>query len=256
MDVIVMAGGRIEPEDPLYAMTGMANKTLIPIAGKPMFQYVVDALAGSPKVEKLVLVGLTPEECPDLGVPVAYVSSQAGIFDNVVAGIKKLRQIKPDAELAIMSTADIPLLTTEMVDWFIETCTETDHDIYYTAVERSVMERRFAQSGRTFIPLSDGAYCGGDIFMARTDLIHSNQALIDKLMEARKSFLKQVRLLGLGLLIQFALRRLTVANAERQVSKTLNVRGRAIITPYAEMGMDVDKPHQLEIVRAELERKD
>ena len=255
MDVIVMAGGRIEPEDPLYAMTGMTNKTLIPIAGKPMLQYVVDALAGSPKVEKFVLVGLTPEECPDLGVPVTYVSSQAGIFDNVVAGIKKLRQIKPDAELAIMSTADIPLLTTEMVDWFIETCTETDHDIYYTAVERSVMERRFAQSGRTFIPLSDGAYCGGDIFMARTDLIHSNQALIDKLMEARKSFLKQVRLLGLGFLIRFALRRLTVADAERRVSKTLNVRGRAIITPYAEMGMDVDKPHQLEIVRAELERR-
>lgn len=255
MDVIVMAGGRMGPEDPLYAMTGMTNKTLIPIAGKPMIQYVVDALAGSPKVEKFVLVGLTPEECPDLGVPVAYVSSQAGIFDNVMAGIKKLRQIKPDAELAIMSTADIPLLTTEMVDWFVETCTATDHDVYYTAVERSVMERRFVQSGRTFIPLRDGAYCGGDIFMARTDLIHSNQALIDKLMEARKSFLKQVRLLGLGFLIRFALRRLTVADAERRVSKTLNVRGRAIITPYAEMGMDVDKPHQLEIVRAELERR-
>jgi hypothetical protein len=118
-----------------------------------------------------------------------------------------------------------------------------------------VMERRFAQSGRTFIPLRDGAYCGGDIFMARTDLIHSNQALMDKLMETRKSFWKQVRLLGLGFLIQFALRRLTVAEVERRVSKTLNVRGRAIITPYAEMGMDVDKPHQLEIVSAELERR-
>lgn len=253
MDVIVMAGGRLGPDDPLYAITGMTNKVLLPIAGKPMIQYVVDALAGSPEVEHFVIVGLTAKECSDLGVPATYLPAQHSLFDNTVAGIKKLWEIKPIARLAILSTADIPLLTTEMVNWFIQTCTETDHDVYYTAVERSVMERRFPEARRTFVPLRGGAYCGGDIFMARTDLVYSNQALIDKLMEARKSFWKQVRLLGLKVLVQFALRRLTVADAERHASKALNVRGRAIITPYAEMGMDVDKPHQLEIVRAELE---
>ena len=72
-------------------------------------------------------------------------------------------------------------------------------------------------------------------------------------MAARKSFWRQVRLIGLGFLVQFALRRLTVTDAERRVSEALNVRGRAVITPYAEMGMDVDKPRQLEIARAELE---
>jgi len=91
--------------------------------------------------------------------------------------------------------------------------------------------------------------------MARTDVIHCNQALVDQLMEARKSFWKQVRLVGLGFLIRFALRRLAVADAERHLSKVLHVRGRAIPTPFAEMGMDVDKPHQLEIVRAELAGK-
>ena len=253
MDVIVMAGGRMSPQDPLYAVTGLTNKALLPIAGRPMIQYVVDALAGATEVQQFVIVGLSPEKSPDLGVPAVYMPSRGGLFDNVVAGFEKLREIKPDTRLAILSTADIPLLTTEMVNWYITTCSETDHDIYYTIVERSVMEGRFPQAGRTFVPLRGGAYCGGDIFMARTDLAQSNQALFDRLMAARKSFWKQVRLVGLGFLIRFVLRRLTVADAERRVSKTLNVRGRAVITPFAEMGMDVDKPHQLAIVRAELD---
>jgi len=255
MDAIIAAGGSMGPEDPLRVMTGVTNKALLPIAGKPMIQHVVNALAGSSEVEQFVIVGLSPEESPDWGVPVAYAPAQDSLLHNVIAGFEKLQEVKPGARLAILSTADIPLLTTEMVSWFIRTCTETDHDLYYTIVERSVMERCFPQAGRTFVPLRDGAYCGGDICMARTDLLYSNHALAHQLMEARKSFWKQVRLVGLRFLLRFALRQLAVADAERHVSKVFSVHGRAVITPFAEMGMDVDKPHQLEIVRAEMEGK-
>jgi molybdopterin-guanine dinucleotide biosynthesis protein A len=254
MDAIIMAGGRAAPEDPLYAATGVTNKALLPIDGKPMIRYVAEALAGSSQVARFVVVGLSAQECPELGLPTTFAPAQSNLLDNVVSGFKTLRRVNPEARLTILSTADIPLLSAEMVDWLIRTCTQTDHDAYYTVVERSVMEGRFPGAGRTYVPLRGGAYCGADIFMARTDLIHANQALFDKLLAARKSFWKQVQLLGPGLLLRFAARRLTLADAERLVSRNLNVRGRAIPSPYAEMGMDVDKPHQLELVRAELAR--
>ena len=44
-------------------------------------------------------------------------------------------------------------------------------------------------------------------------------------------------------------------NAERKRNQAveqchvLGIRGKAIISPYAELGMDVDKPHQLALVR-------
>ena len=38
------------------------------------------------------------------------------------------------------------------------------------------------------------------------------------------------------------------------ISKRLKVAGRAVVCPYAEVGMDVDKPHQLEIMRADLKK--
>jgi len=253
VDVVILAGGKMTPEDPLCALTGVSCKALLPIAGKPMIQYVVEAIAGSPQVERFIVVGLSPESSPNLGMPVIYTPARESLLDNVLVGLEKLQEINSNGRLAILSSADIPLLTTEMINWFIKTCTETDHDVYYTVVERQVMERRFPQAGRTFVPLRGGAYCGGDIFMMRTDLICADRGLIDRLMEARKNFWKQVQLLGLGILLRFVLRRLTVFDAEQRLSKRFNLRGRVITTPFAEMGMDVDKPHQFEIVRAELE---
>jgi hypothetical protein len=50
------------------------------------------------------------------------------------------------------------------------------------------------------------------------------------------------------------LRRLTIEAGVERASNSLGIRGRAILCPYAEIGMDVDKPHQLEILRADLER--
>jgi len=51
------------------------------------------------------------------------------------------------------------------------------------------------------------------------------------------------------------LRMITLEGAVKKVTKRLNLRGRAILTPYAEIGMDVDKPHQLEIMRADLAQR-
>jgi len=50
-------------------------------------------------------------------------------------------------------------------------------------------------------------------------------------------------------------RRLTINDAVRRVARRLDITGRAVVCPYAEVGMDVDKPHQLEMLSAYLERR-
>ena len=44
MDAIVTAGGIPQPEDPLYTFSNGNAKALIDVAGKPMVQWVLDAL--------------------------------------------------------------------------------------------------------------------------------------------------------------------------------------------------------------------
>jgi hypothetical protein len=52
-----------------------------------------------------------------------------------------------------------------------------------------------------------------------------------------------------------ALGRLSIPWGQRRISQRLGVNGRILISPYAEAGMDVDKPHQYDLVKRELESK-
>ena len=253
VDVVVTAGSTPGEPDPLAEAVGVERKALIEIAGKPMIRWVVDALRGSSRVGRIFVVGLSAEDGVDFGTPVEYVPARGRMLDNIQAGIEAVLEAEPDTKWMALASSDIPLLTTEIVDYFLDTCGEMDGDVFYSIVERQVMEAHFPGSGRTFVPMRDGAFCGGDLFLFNTNALSSDRELWDRLSDARKNFWRQVRMIGFIPLVKFALRRLTVADAERAASRALRCRGRAFISPYAELAMDVDKPHQLDMARTALE---
>ncbi len=253
VDAVILAGGVLDEADPLSEYAQVSKKPLIKIAGKEMVRYVAEAAAGSSRIGRTFVVGLSPENGVEFAVPVEYVDATGCMLDSIVAGIERVMEVDPGVERVVIISADIPLLTTEMVDYFIDTCLETDHDVYYTVVEKSTIEARFPGSRRSFVSLHGGSFAGGDINMTKVSAIQANLPLARQAMESRKNIWQQIRLLGFKTLIKFAFRRLSIADAERVASKALGCRGRAIITLYPEMGMDVDKPHQLDIVRAILE---
>ena len=80
-------------------------------------------------------------------------------------------------------------------------------------------------------------------------------AFWERMFEARKNPLRQAALLGPDLLFLLLTRRTTIDGAVKRVSKRLGLKGRAVISPYAEIAMDVDKPHQLELVIADLSKR-
>jgi hypothetical protein len=72
-------------------------------------------------------------------------------------------------------------------------------------------------------------------------------------MAARKNPIRQASLIGLDTVLLLLLKQLTIQEAVRRIGKRLEIRGRALDCPYAEIGMDVDKPFQLEIMQRNLE---
>jgi len=62
-------------------------------------------------------------------------------------------------------------------------------------------------------------------------------------------------MLGPVIFLRYLTRRLSIAEAERRAAKIFGVRVRVIPSSHAEVGMDVDKPFQLDIVRADLEAR-
>ena len=251
MDAFVTAGGIPGPEDPLYPATRGKPKAMLDIAGRPMVQWVLDALSGAARIERVVVVGLGPEAGIHCEKPVAYLPDQGHMLDNIQAGVNEILRLNPAARLVMAVTCDIPAVTSAMIDWTAETCLQTDHDLYYLVVERSLMESRFPGSNRSYVRLKDAEVCGGDMNVIRAGLV-ADRGLWERMVASRKNALKQASFLGWDVLILLLLGRLSLERAERMVSRRIGLRGRVIRSPYAEVAMDIDKPHQLEILRKDL----
>ncbi len=253
MDAIVTAGGIPLPEEPLYPATQGHPKALVDIAGKPMIQWVLDALSQSTVIENVILVGLSEKSDVKCEKPICFIPNQGKMLDNLRAGAKKVLEINKKARHVLLVSSDIPAITSEMVDWAVNTAMETDDDVYYNIITREVMEKRFPGSNRTYTRLKDMDVCGGDMNVGRLELLTSGETdLWEKITNARKSPLKQAGLIGFDTLVLLLFRQLTLEKAAANIMKRLKITGRAIVCPYAEIGMDIDKPHQLEILRADL----
>jgi molybdopterin-guanine dinucleotide biosynthesis protein A len=255
MDAIVIAGGVPEPGEPLYEFTQGQPKALLDIAGKPMVQWILDALGGAETIDQVVLISLSEKDGLECSKCITYVPDQGGMLHNVRAGMKKVLELNPQARQVLAVSSDIPAINSEMVDWMVNKNLETDLDLYYTVIPRHVMEQRFPTSNRSYTRLKDAEVCGGDMNMIRANTVNANEELWDRIVAARKSVFKQAALLGYGNLFLLLSRQLTMDGAVKRVTKRMDITGQAVISPYAELGMDVDKPHQLEILRADLMSK-
>lgn len=255
MDAIVIAGGIPESGEPLYEFTQGQPKALLDIAGKPMVQWVLDALGGTKTIDRIVLIGLSKDDELACQKPITYVPNQGGMLQNVRAGIEKVLELNPQANHVLGVSSDIPAIEAEMVDWMVNENLDTDLDLYYTLIPRQVMEDRFPNSNRSYTRLKDAEVCGGDMNMIRASTVKTNDELWNRILAARKSVFKQAALLGYSNLFLLLSRQVTIEGAVERVTKRMDITGKAVVSPYAELGMDVDKPHQLEILRKDLMRK-
>ncbi len=255
MDAIVTAGGIPQPDDPLYPYSNGNSKALIDVAGKPMIQWIFDALGNSKKVDKVIVVGLSPKNELTCKKPLYYISNQGRMLANIVAGVNKSIELNKKSQYVLLVSSDIPALKGEMVDWLVNTCMKTRDDLYYGVCPREVMERRFPASNRTYTKLKDTEVCGSDI-----NVIHVNQATQhldtwEQLIGNRKSPFRQAAVIGLGTAFKYLTRQFTLEGLVKRVSERIGIKGRAVVWSRAEPCMDVDKPHQLELLREDLARQ-
>jgi len=254
MDAVVIAGGTPLDGEPLFPYTLGKPKALLNIAGKPMVQWVLDALSGSKQVERVVMIGLDENAALTCSKPISFFPSQGGMLENIVTGIKKVADEDPAKGHVLLVSSDIPGITAEIVDWVINNTNTTDHELYYHLIPKAVMEKRYPGSKRTYTKLKDAVVCGGDMNVVAVRAIYGNLDIWEKLIASRKNPLKQAAILGFYTLLLIALRAITVDKAVNKITGRLHMTGRAVFSPYAEIGMDVDKPHQLELMREDLNK--
>lgn len=252
---VLTAGGVPSVDDPLYSLAQGAPKAMLELAGKPMTQWVLDALTETPEIRHVLVVGLTPEHGLHSSKITAYLPDAGSLYGNVWAAADWLTQHAPHEEKILGCCADLPLLRSEMFQWLIEEGQAQAAEFAYTVVPRATMEARFPGAGRSYVPFAGEPVAGGDVHLIDPGVFDRHRELWTTLIQGRKNVVGLLRRLGPGLFIRLLLRRLTLDQLTAHVHARLGLHVRALPTPYAEMGMDVDKPAQAEICRRELAQR-
>jgi hypothetical protein len=159
-----------------------------------------------------------------------------------------LDNISP-TEKVIIATADIPMLTPEAVHDFLENCAQYDADFYYPIVAKEENEKAYPGICRTYVKLKEGTYTGGNIFLVNPNVIRNCMEVAKHIVAHRKNPFRLSRILGLKFVFQFIWGTLTLPDVARRVSELLKLRGAVIVSTYPEVGIDVDKPSDLDLVR-------
>ena len=171
------------------------------------------------------------------------------MVDNIRYGVTQTYIDHPQRSKALIASADIPAIKPHMVEWLANQVAEDPSRVlYYNVISQQVMEASFPNSSRTYIPFKDVSVCGGDLNVVDKNIFASERPVWQKLTDARKRPLKQAGLIGFTTCCWLP-RLITLEGAVKRVVKRLDLDARALLNPYAEIGMDADKPHQLAILR-------
>lgn len=261
VDALVLAGAKNEGK--LARISRSPYEALIELNGRPMVLYVLDALARCPDVLRVVVVGpvdalkdaiqewrrVRAEDGSSVGLSVEVVAEGSTIGENIAQGI---RHLAPTGKVLVV-TSDIPLLSGQMVTQFLQSAANNKAELYYPIVRREACELKFPGVKRTYVYLRDGVFTGGNLVLIEPSIVARCHQMIDRAVSLRKAPLKLSRMLGFKFLVKFALRILTVAEIEERVAGMLGCRGMAIICPDPEVGLDVDKPSDLEVAERVLQ---
>lgn len=254
ISAIVLAGGLITEGDPLYPLTGNSSKSMLPVSGKPMVQWVIEAIDNAETITEIIIAGFEQVLWFETRKPLAIVPDSGGMLANIKQGLQAVNGKHPGQEYVLLASGDIPTITPEIVDWRVQTALEVGADINYTVVTKDTMETHFPGSQRSYVRLQDMQVCGGDLNVLRISLAGKDE-LWERIIQARKSAWRQASLLGYDLLLQLLARRISLESAGRKVSTRLGLNGVATVSPYAELAMDIDKPHHLEVVEKALQAR-
>ena len=280
VDAVVLAGslnnGRLKD------ISAVPYEALLPIGSKCMVEYVVEALLKARMVNRVIVAGpgnnpfeyfsITQQggsqDCSeDMGDWPNGVNKdtfrQTSCFNNdrvktAPAGSSLMETFSngvallSNAEKVLVVTADLPLLTPEAVDCFIELCLNEKADLYYSVVPRGTVENCFSYTRRTYVSLREGVFTGGNIFLVNPIAAKRCLAKGQELVNLRKSPFKLCQLVGFVFLLKYLTKTLSIKEGEKKVSELLGLIGRVVVIDYPEIGVDVDKPEDLELVKQTL----
>jgi GTP:adenosylcobinamide-phosphate guanylyltransferase len=247
---LVLAASR-DAQDPVARAEGKSHKALVDVAGTPMLSRVVRALADSSAVGSIAVSIDDPSALDALGED-GLVTAPTG--DSPGASVIAAAGALGDPYPLLVTTGDHPLLTAEIIDRFCADVLATGADVVAGLATEKVIRAAYPETRRTFLRFREGGYSGCNLFAMLTPDGLKAAEFWGEIERERKRPWRLIMAFGVVPLILFGLRLMSLNGAFRHAGKRFGNTAAAVLLPWAEAAIDVDKPADLELVRKILGR--
>lgn len=257
MTAIVLAGDRTKA-DSLINHTDAGSKAMIDLDGTPMVRRVLNSLRASRVVHTINLAGPEASEVATDDEIQGWIDrgeinwSEPGISPSTSA-YNAMRNLAAE-DSVLLTTADHPLLTPEIVDAFGRQSLADDVDVTVGLAPFALISETYPGIRKTVLHFSDGDFCGCNLFAFITPEGRRAAKFWRRIEQQRKKPLVVIGLLGWWAVIRYRLGMLSLEEALEKLSKRLGLRIRAVILPYANAAIDVDSIADLMLVKGALEK--
>ncbi|MFN3474427.1 MAG: HAD-IB family phosphatase [Blastomonas sp.] len=239
---VALLAGQRPGIDPLARGFRRSSKALIPINGRPMIAWVLDALLQSSYVGRIVVIAQdsaildNPELAHFAADPrVVVKSGQSSISRNIMALAGQETLPWP----MMVTTADHPLLTSQMVDNFLSRA--ANHDLSVGMVARKAMLARYPGSQRTWLRFRDDGYTGANLFALNSPVTWNAMQLWAVAEQDRKKALRLFLRFGPKLAFRAITRRVSGPEGIAMAGQRLGLTAQLVALDDADAGIDVDK---------------
>ena len=251
LTALILAGER-GGESPVARAAGVAEKCWAPAAGVPMLLRVVETLCRCRTVGRIAISLRSDPTAEDrealarraAGIALSLLPCGVSPSASVLAAVDALDRPYP----LLITTADHPLLSAQMIDHFWAAIAGSGADVAAAVTPASVIERAYPETRRTYLRFGDGRRSGANLFALLGPEGLRAVEFWRRIERDRKRPWRLIGAFGLSPLVAYLLGRLTVDDAVRRASQIIGARAAIVDLPFADAAIDVDKPADLVLV--------
>ena len=255
LDAIVLAGYS-EKDSDILMQEKVTRKAFLKLGDKMFIEHQIEAIKEINGIRNIYISGMS-EDLWETDHPVIFDDYNGDIIDKLRYFKNTIYSDKEEPDYVLIITGDTPLITTEKLERFIEKCRmTTDGELkalyYMCLIDEKNMESKFPGSKRTYVHLKDVSWCSGDTILTKPSIIETHGELFEQIVRNRKVVFKALLVFSPITVIKLFFRRITLQGFNDVVNKYFFKTPNAclgVIADDPELGMDVDKVFQLDIVR-------
>ncbi|MBK0400293.1 nucleotidyltransferase family protein [Limibaculum sp. M0105] len=233
---LILAGSR-GAADPVAQAAGVSHKAFAELEGRTMLARVATALSAVPQVGR-ILVSIEPG-APALPAGLERLDAAPSPARSVGAALATA------APPVLVTTADHPLLTPDMVADFIRGAEAAGADICAGVATRPVVEAAGNPARRTYLRFRDAEVSGCNLFALRTPRAEAAVRFWQRLETERKKPWRMALAIGPLTLASYAAGLLTMAGAAGAIGRAAGCSAALVTLDHPDAAHDVDKPADL-----------